>query len=118
MLIQNVTNSIPAAPGVNDGGAPVSPVSTGSADTAAVAAQPAPPSAAQLKSAVDSINKAMLDMNSSLEFSIDHDTRQTVIKVVDSKTGDTIKQFPSQEAIAIAKAIDQIRQGLLLKQNA
>jgi uncharacterized FlaG/YvyC family protein len=29
-----------------------------------------------------------------------------------------IRQFPSEEALAISKAIDRIQQGLLLKQEA
>jgi flagellar protein FlaG len=38
--------------------------------------------------------------------------------VVDTKTGETIKQFPSKEMIAIGQSIDQFQKGLLLKQKA
>lgn len=73
---------------------------------------------AQVQAAVDKLNKAMGKSNVNLEFSIDKNTKQTLIKVVDSKTGETIKQFPSEEAIAISKAIDQFQKGLLLRQQA
>lgn len=73
---------------------------------------------AQVQSAVDSINKVMRQTNSNVEFSIDKDTRQTVIKVVESKTGDVIRQFPSEEVIAISRSIDKMQQGLLLRQKA
>ena len=81
-----------------------------------VAAQQA--TAPQLQSAVDNINKAFQKSNKNLEFSIDTDTKKSVVKLVDTETGDVIRQFPSEEAIAISKAIEQIQQGLLLKQKA
>jgi flagellar protein FlaG len=76
------------------------------------------PSAAQLESAVHDLNQSMKANSSNLAFSIDPDTEQTVVKLMDSSTGEVIKQFPSKEAIAIAKAIGEIQQGLLLKQKA
>jgi flagellar protein FlaG len=73
---------------------------------------------AQLESAVHDLNQSMKANSSNLAFSIDPDTEQTVVKLMDSSTGELIKQFPSKEAIAIAKAIGDIQQGLLLKQKA
>ncbi len=135
MLIQNATNSpVPAPRVVSDGsGMPAVGVSVPNlgnaavdapkvADKAAESVQPAPgqPSSAQVKDAVDSLNKAMKQINSDLEFSfsIDKDTQRTVIRVVDSKTGDMIKQYPSEEALAITRAVDKMQQGLLLRQKA
>ena len=85
------------------------------------AVQPsATPTPAQIKAAVDSMNKAMKQINSSLEFSIDHDTKKTVIKVVESGTNIVIQQYPSEEILAIARVIDQQmqQQGILLNQKA
>jgi flagellar protein FlaG len=76
------------------------------------------PSVAELERAVRDLNQSMKENNSNLAFSVDPDTEQTVVKVMDSSTGEVIKQFPSKEAIAIAKAIGDIQQGLLLKQKA
>jgi flagellar protein FlaG len=81
-----------------------------------VAEQPA--TVAQLENAVDSINKALKQSNKNLEFLIDSDTKRSIVKLVDSETGDVIRQFPSEEALAISRAIDRIQQGLLLKQEA
>lgn len=73
----------------------------------------------QVQSAVDSLNKAMRQVNSNVEFSIDAETKHTVIKVVESTTGEIIRQFPSEEVLAITRSIDQMQQrGLLLKQTA
>lgn len=131
MLIQNLTgNSVPA-PTANYGntGSPVVAVSepqTGSVPAgSARTAQPAvpgkttaPPSNDQIQSAVDKVNQAMLQANTGVEFSIDSNSRKAVVKVVDTQTGNTIKQFPSEQMIAISKSIDQFQKGLLLTQKA
>jgi len=67
---------------------------------------------------VDGINKTLLQSNKNIQFSVDSDTKKTVIKLTDTETGDVIRQYPSKEALAIAQSIDQIQQGLLLKQKA
>lgn len=122
MLIQNTTAS---APGFTSDSAPVAVAApeTRSAPRIAVKAVPeqptAPPTAAQLKSAVDSINKAMRQANANVEFSIDQETQKTVVKVVESKTGEVLRQYPSEEVLAISRAIDNnMQQGLLIKQQA
>ena len=76
------------------------------------------PSAEQLKNVVDNINKTLRQSNRNLEFSVDETTQKQLVKLVDTETGDVIRQFPSEEALAISRAIDQFQQGLLLKQEA
>lgn len=76
------------------------------------------PSIAELENAVRELNQSMKANHSNLSFSVDQDTQRTVVSVLDSQTGEVIKQFPSKEAIAISKAIGEIQQGLLLKQKA
>lgn len=76
------------------------------------------PSATQLQNVVDNINKVMKQSNKNLEFSVDTDTKKSIVKLVDSETGDVIRQFPSEEALAISRSIENIQKGLLLKQKA
>lgn len=76
------------------------------------------PSPEQLKSVVDNINRTLRQSNRNLEFSIDDTTKRNMVKVVDTETGDVIRQFPSEEALAISRSIDQFQQGLLLQQKA
>lgn len=128
MLIQNSSNAA-SAPGLASDSAPV-PVAAPQTKTAPVdlpqvaakaAAEPksAAPTPAQLQGAVDNINRAMRQSNANVEFSIDQDTKRTVVKVVESGTGQVIRQFPSEDILNIAHAIDQMQQrGLLLKQKA
>lgn len=79
---------------------------------------PQQPSAAELKNAVETLNKAMQQSNQNLEFSVDTDTKKVVVKMVDTSTGQLIRQFPSEETLAISRGIEQFQQGLLLKQKA
>jgi flagellar protein FlaG len=79
---------------------------------------PLQPSVAELKSAVATINQAMQQSGRNLEFSVDTDTNRTVVKMVDTSTGELIRQFPSEATLAISRGIEQLQQGLLLKQKA
>ena len=75
------------------------------------------PDLAQVTEAVKNINKTMQALSQNLEFSIDADSKQTIVKVVDQQTQEVIRQMPSAEALEIAKALDRV-QGLLIRQKA
>ncbi|MGA8864736.1 MAG: flagellar protein FlaG [Gallionella sp.] len=138
MLIPNISSSPVPVPAASNGsaGLPVSGISVSPSGNAAVAppqaalpsaagtqaaqpnnAQATQPTNAQIQSAVDKINEAMQQANTGVEFSIDQASDKTLVKVVDTKTGETIKQFPSKEMLAISQSIDQFQKGLLIKQN-
>lgn len=120
MNIQNISNMEqvpqPAKLAGNGVAPPAVVVELPQAATKRVAEQQ--PSPEQLKNVVSSLNKAMKESNNNLEFSVDGDTRRTVVKLIDTDTGDVIRQFPSQEVLAITRSIDRIQQGLLLNQKA
>ncbi len=94
---------------------------TGGTEPRAVAATPAVPrqiAAEDLNKAVATLNKAMQQSNQNLEFSVDTDSQKIVVKMVDTSTGQLIRQFPSEQTLAISREIEQFQQGLLLKQKA
>jgi flagellar protein FlaG len=74
-------------------------------------------SEAQLQDAVNAANDFIKPINNALEFSLDKDSHEMIVKVVDSATKEVIRQFPSEEMLALAQALDKI-QGLLIKQKA
>ena len=88
-----------------------------SAPPATGAPQSQQPSMAEITQALSDVQAVIQPMARDLLFSIDNDTGKTVVKVVDSVTEKVIRQIPSEELIAIAKALDKF-QGLLLKQEA
>ena len=76
-----------------------------------------PVSQEELKTAVQSVKEYIKPFNNNLEFSVSDETEQVVIKVVDSTTKELIRQIPSEEMLAIAKALDSLK-GLFVKQQA
>lgn len=57
---------------------------------------------------------------SNLVFSLDDDSGRTVVKIVDAQTEEVIRQIPSEEMLALAKAIEdyQSAQSVLIKDSA
>jgi flagellar protein FlaG len=76
-----------------------------------------PPGLAQVTQAVHNLNKMMQSLSPDLEFSIDDESNQTIVKLVDQQTKEVIRQIPTKDTIEIAKALDRV-QGLLIKQKA
>jgi len=77
-----------------------------------------PAKGAALADAVSELNDYVQKIQRDLEFSIDHDSGRTVIKVVDSKNNEVIRQIPSEEALSLAHRLDELRGGSILKVKA
>jgi flagellar protein FlaG len=75
------------------------------------------PTPEQIAEAIATANKALKSVSSSVEFSLDQGTGKTVIRIIDSSNHQVIRQVPSEEMLAIARAVDRL-QGLLLRQDA
>lgn len=73
--------------------------------------------AAHLENAVSAINAFLKPISNNLEFSIDEGSGKTVVKLVDTETDTVLRQYPTKEALAIAKDIDRF-QGLLINTEA
>jgi len=79
-------------------------------ETAAV--QHKAPDMKTLKVLVNEANKLIKTVSSNLQFQIDDSTKQVVVKIVDTNTGDVIRQIPTVEML------DFIRQMKKLEGNA
>ena len=114
MLAQRPQNAAPAPNAAADkADKPVQSQSTVSASEA----RSEPVSREQLNQALKATKDFVGSINSSLDFSVDEDTGSVVVKVIDKETKEVIRQFPSEEMLSIAKALDSIK-GLLVKQKA
>lgn len=71
----------------------------------------------QLSDAVKAVKDFIQPRAGNLEFTMDEETGDTVIKIVDTSSGELIRQIPSKEMLEIAKALDRL-QGLLVRQKA
>lgn len=124
MELRTNTPALSALPRTTDkpAAAATPPVAANGAPAAADASQAvqqadAAPSQAKLEEALKAINKSMQAKSQEIEFSIDHDTDISVVKVVDLQTKEVIRQMPSAETLEIAKALDRL-QGMLIRQKA
>lgn len=55
---------------------------------------------------------ASLSRASGLEFAVDDELGRVVVKVVDAETREVLKQFPSEEALALARSLHDGRSSL------
>jgi len=85
----------------------------------AVKASAAVPTLDQVNEAVSQLNKSAQAKSQGLEFSVDSDTKRTVVKVIDQSTKEVLRQIPSPEALEIAKSLESnASTGLLISQTA
>jgi flagellar protein FlaG len=96
---------------------PAPDAQSGRAPAPGAAAAGAAPSREQVTEAVRKINEGMAVAPQSLEFTIDDESDEIIVKIVDRGTREVVRQIPSVEALEIAKSIDKMR-GLLISQTA
>lgn len=71
------------------------------------------PTLGQLKSALGEINDTVHLLDIHVEFVIDEQANRTVVKVVDTRTNDVIREFPAGKVLGLARALGHVR-GMLL----
>ncbi len=99
--------------------AQVAPSSAGRADRVQSPAQAQEPSKAerlekrneaqreQLNDAVSQLNDFVQNVQRDLQFEVDNDLGQTVVKVVDQSTREVIRQIPDEVALRLAENLQQ-----------
>ncbi|NRR30045.1 flagellar protein FlaG [Oxalobacteraceae bacterium] len=92
------------------------PATTLETATAVKSAAPVP-TLDQVTQAVSKLNESAQAKSQGLEFSIDNDSKRTIVKVIDQTTKEVLRQIPSPEALEIAKSLGSSK-GLLIKQTA
>jgi flagellar protein FlaG len=100
-------------------GAPPQPVSTSrqgshdavqlvAGDAIATAALPAPEVQSQIEQAVRAVaeaNQRLAQKGTELTFEFDDALGRMILRLVDSETGKTVRQVPTEEALAVARAL-------------
>ncbi len=67
--------------------------------------------------AIQHLKDALHATSFNLEFEIDHDTNRVITKVVDTDTGEIIRQLPSEEVMRVAHALQKL-QGVFVQKKA
>jgi flagellar protein FlaG len=124
----NPTSAVPAIAGARTGAgsepattATVRPVrkadidADGKADPGQDGAVPA----AELESAREAANRNLRGNGCELAFEFDDASKRMIARLIDTKTKEVLRQYPSRQALAIARALAEDRsQGVLLQTNA
>jgi flagellar protein FlaG len=61
----------------------------------------------QLEKVAKQLQEFIGTMNRGLEFSVDKDSGRDVIKVIDKKSGELIKQYPSEEVLSLVSKLSE-----------
>ena len=89
-------------------------------DSSAARAPPVPPVALapevtppRLDDAIASANASMRSVATNLQFEKDSSSGKMVVRVIDTETQQILRQMPSEEMLAMSKALDRL-QGLMV----
>lgn len=85
------------------GHADMNRLSTGNIDEPALSID-----AETVKQAVSEIQKYLSENQRNLQFSTDEESGRLVVKVIATDTGELIRQLPSEEALRIARSLDDM----------
>jgi flagellar protein FlaG len=75
------------------------------------------PNRAQIEDTVKELNAMMERIQTNLSFSIDDTSKKVVIKVIDSRTQEVIRQIPPEETLRIASHISKLM-GIFIDESA
>jgi flagellar protein FlaG len=70
-----------------------------------------------VKQKVAELNQYVQNLERKLQFSVDDNSGDTVVKVIDKETDELIRQIPSEELLEVKHAIDEYR-GILFETKA
>lgn len=95
--------------------APADRASEASGGTRA-AGQP-PDDAQPLEEVVSDLNNLVHELHRELQFSVDHESGDTVVKVVDRETDEVVRQIPSEEVVRLRKRLQEAA-GVIFQDSA
>lgn len=73
-----------------------------------------------VKKAADQGNSLLQAVNRNLQFKVDDSTKELVVKIVDSESGELVRQIPSEEMLAFIKRMQELdgQQGSMIQDRA
>lgn len=77
------------------------------------------PAAAQVRLAIADAQRQLAGKASELTFEFDEGAQRVIVRLIDTRTGEVLRQIPPEEALAIARALrDDTAIGALLRAQA
>lgn len=72
----------------------------------------------ELQRATEDVNRYLSESHRALNFSIDRESGETVVKVMDTEKNEVIRQIPSEEVLALARRLRDGEEGYLVHAQA
>lgn len=60
-----------------------------------------------LKGVVSGLNELVRDLHRELKFTVDDDSGETIVKVIDRETDEVLRQIPSEEVMRLRKRLEE-----------
>jgi flagellar protein FlaG len=76
-----------------------------------------PLSSEELHRIVDQANDALSMRFTNLKFMVAEGTDMNVVRIEDAETGELIRQIPSEQIVALAEALEELKQGTMLDEQ-
>jgi len=76
-----------------------------------------PLSSEELHRIVDQANDALSIRSTNLKFRVTEGTDINVVRIEDAETGELIRQIPSEQIVALAEALEELKQGTMLEEQ-
>ncbi len=70
----------------------------------------------EVEKEINSINEKLEGMNRTIRFTIDEDSKEVIVRVVDKISGEVISQIPPEEIVRLKERIDEMA-GLLVEKT-
>ncbi len=70
----------------------------------------------EVQEAVETLNESLKSLDVKREFSVEKQLNAVVVKIIDKEQGEVVKQIPSEDALRLAKNIDEML-GLILDER-
>jgi flagellar protein FlaG len=106
-----------SGPTANPGGGAPAPLSAAGRVIDAARVQAASPGAEGLREVVAAADRAVKSLHNAVQLSLDSQSGQPIVRVVDTETGQLIRQIPTEEVLELRRALDRIA-GLLIQRTA
>lgn len=113
MAVQPVSHTPPALTPAVNATSGVKPLVEQKNTAEPASAGTTPLTSEQIEKTVDEIRRRIEPVAQNLLFTIDKDTGKTIVRLIDSSTKEVLRQIPSEELIAIARALGKGQSGLI-----
>lgn len=71
----------------------------------------------EIQRATEDLKQRVQTLAPELQFSVDKTSGRSIVKFIDRATQEVVRQFPSEEALALTRAMDQFQRGLILNRK-